>query len=296
MNRLLIAVRFAQTMDRVAIALALVVGLVLGGGVVMVWLGPRLAEGPKVAASNIGDLTTMRSGSLSTSELAQTLMTRVSRELGLAASPEQPMRDGVTLYGQPTAWGDFLCEVRAYRFPARILRGRPSKQDRNSEPTLEIEPMYVVSREPSQVASPGARAHACGTNIDPRQLIHGDALDVERAARMLTRAVAQARRGALPFEVTCIDARSPPKDAACDGMDLLRRASAREIRQVMPDEEDETTPGVRAPNWSQKVFLNAAAFGDGCGQRETLTFDIVHGPLRTSENLHGIAIRRDIIC
>lgn len=285
-------------MIRITPPAALILGLALGASAVCAWtaLGQRAASGSTSGTYASADLTKVRPAALSIDRLADTLMLRVSRELVHVDAPERPMLGGALLYDQPTGFGHFLCEVRAYRFPSRIVRGRRSSDDQNWQPTLEVERMYAVWREPNAKSSSDEDSRACKDPINPRALISGDALDVEAAAEMLDWAASQARKGALPFKVTCVDARSPPKDTACDGLDLLRRASATQIRQVLPDEEHETASGASSPDWTQMVFLDAASLGDGCGQSETLSLNLIHGPLRRSHSLHGIAIRRDVIC
>ena len=49
-------------------------------------------------------------------------------------------------------------------------------------------------------------------------------------------------------------------------------------------------------DWIFPVYMDAASLGDGCGQSETLTFRLAHGPLRTSRAVRAVEIRRDIIC
>jgi hypothetical protein len=154
--------------------------------------------------------------------------------------------------------------------------------------------MYLVEMD-AKGATYHRRARECAKPLDARQVIHGNGLDIEWAAEALDDAARRARKGDVPFKVTCIDGRNSPEKIACDGMDLLRQFRPTQINQVWPDQEGEPALNAAGPEWTRYVFMNAASVGSGCGQSEVLLFKLIHGPLRTSP-LQAIEIMRDRIC
>jgi hypothetical protein len=267
-------------MKRTAIPAAVVAGLALGGAGVwaFVALGPGRPVGPNTALAG---------------HFGQGSLARVSLKFVRADSREQYRLSGASFRDRPTPWGDILCEVRTYRVPTWIGGRRPKYED---HPLSLVTPerMYLVEMD-AKGATYDRRARDCAKPLDARQVVHGNGLDIEWAAEALDDAARRARRGAVPLKVTCVDARNPPGEIACDGMDLLRQFRPIQITQVWPDQEGEPALNAAGVEWTHYVFMNAASFGSGCGQSEVLLFKLIHGPLRTSP-LGAIEIVRDRIC
>lgn len=272
-----------------AALVAVLFAIALGG--VSVWIFERIS---KPSDDKTSDLTKTHPSAIAINTLAHTLMTRVSDQLVTVGDPERSMLGGVTLYDTPTLYGEFLCEVRAYRFPTSTVRGHVSDEDQAWE-RFEVERKYVPWKEPGTPSPPGVdnRASACAKLTDPRLYISGNGSDVIPAAEMLQQALLQARGGAVPFKVTCTDFRRRPDVTACDGMTLLRNANLRHVRQVVPDASRPDEPG---GDWKYKLIMDTKSLGGGCGQSESLAFDLIYGPHSYSRNLRAIAISWDIIC
>jgi hypothetical protein len=273
-------------MGRLSILAALILGALLGGLAVFAWTPARSDR----------DLTGVHPTQLSTPDLAHILMARVARNLVAARSPKAPMSDGAVLFAAPKPYGGVLCSVKTYAFPAWIVRGRRTAADaqRPWQDDLQITERYSVWREPGGPVTPGLTPQtACDRQQDLQHLIVGDGPAVERDVALLDVAIRQARSGAVPFALSCEDRRSG-SSAPCDGLDILRKASVRQIRQVGGDWDG---GGPARAEHLDMVFLDARAAGAACGQSETLTFELHTAPAASGEDtLKTVKVSRDHIC
>lgn len=220
------------------------------------------------------------------SDLGEAFLARASLKLAAAGSAEQFMLAGASFYDRPTPWGGFLCEMRTYRVPAWIggtQRYGPLSQR-----------MYLIKMD-TKGSEYDSRAKTCANPLDPHQLVFGDGRDIESAAVTLNAASRLARGGAVPFKVTCIDRRDSIEGSACDGMDLLRQFKMSSIRQVWPYQETHSPSNIAGAERTRVVFMHAAYFGGGCGQSESLAFELIDGPL-PSPALREIHIAWDRPC
>ncbi|MDB5441477.1 MAG: hypothetical protein JWM33_3904 [Caulobacteraceae bacterium] len=266
-------------MGRFSIIAALVLGVLLGAGGVLAWTQLR--------PSDDRDLTSRRPAQFSQPRLAERLMARVARKLVAVRSPQAPMSGGAVLFDAPQVYGGVLCSVRAYAFPTPILRGRRDPADPPWEDDLKITERYSVWKEPGAPAPPGLTAAiACAGLHDFQHLILGDGPAVERDVALLDRAIREARAGTPGFSVTCADRRQD-KPITCDGLDLLRRASVRQIRQVGGDWDG---GGASRADHLDMVFMEPP------DKAQTLTFQL-HSTQQPSgdDALHAIEIARDRI-
>jgi hypothetical protein len=261
-----------------SIVAALALGALLGGAGVLAWTRAHPADGR--------DLSARKPAEVSQAELGRLLMTRVARGLVAVRSPNAPMRDGAVLFDAPKIYGDVLCSVRAYAFPAWIVRGRPDPADAAApwKDDLRIEERYAVWREPGAPAPPGLTPEtACARLHDVQHLILGEGPAVVRDVALVDAAIRQVRAGAPAFALTCIDRRRETP-VACDGAAILRQASVRQIRQVGADWNGAAASGA---GHLDMVFLEPPA-------GEALTLQLTIAPGAGGEDaLRAIAIARD---
>lgn len=180
---------------------------------------------------------------MSTRRLGRVLLGRVADGFVADSRSQQPLKNGVAFYDQPTPAGQNLCYVRAHLVPARIVAG--AKPERDVLRQFEVATLYGVWTDPSKW--PGGemtdqndreRRAACASYSDFEHLISGDVAAVDRGVSLMDRARDQAVAGAIEFKLECVDRRRRYEGTTCDGVAFLRAIDLKKIRWVEAQSDD----------------------------------------------------------
>ncbi len=159
-----------------------------------------------------------RTQSVETRELGRLLMGRVGQTFISDSRRSSSKTSGVTFYGQPTAYGLWLCRIVTVRVSPRIAGVVDVSRGQSMIDDVSIDTRYGVWRSLNSPQPSGHAADAaCEAYRDFDHLVSEENLfAADQGAYVSNAILSQARSGNMRFKVSCIVFRSPTENPPCD--------------------------------------------------------------------------------